>query len=85
MSAPTEQARGRVSTDCQCYACMAPDPRTEAQAFIAYVHGRGGFWDAHSQGKLAALEGRDRSTNPFSLSHAYAHEWLRAFDSVVRA
>jgi hypothetical protein len=81
-----------VNTHCQCAACIAPaDLRSARDAYVTTVHSVGdqatpGFWTAFAQGKLAALEGRPITDNPwFRDSHSCYWEFERGYKQVAEA
>lgn len=74
---------------CQCGSCVKPAAERDArEAYIALVHTVGdgagpGFWEARAQGKLAALENRPITDNPWrGDSHINCHEFERGYRSV---
>ena len=69
---------------------MKPDgERNAREAYIAQVHTVGdgagpGFWEARAQGKLAALENRPITDNPWrNDSHHNRWEFERGYKSVA--
>lgn len=77
---------------CKCGSCEKPKTERNArETFIAEVHTVGvkagpGFWEAWSQGKLAALENRPITDNPWrGDSHVNCGEFEHGYRSVKAA
>jgi hypothetical protein len=75
---------------CQCASCLKPaDDRTPRESFIVEVHTVGydagpGFWTAKAQGRLAALENRPITDNPWrGDSHINRWEFERGYKSAA--